>query len=171
MPQLPKDVAKRTAEAESGWDMDEGIYVVSLKAVYDTDPKTKKEYSGDKGPYWNWVVEFPSTGTAAEINENRYKKRQLWRSISLSEEADNMRQEAYTAFGDPTASVNTDELIGNFAFVETYNDEWNGQVRPKVRKFMPLDAETAAKLGQEPITPAKGASKGKAKTENTEALY
>ncbi len=168
MPQLPKDVAKRTAEAESGWDMEEGVYVVALKAVYDADPKTKKEYSGDKGPYWNWVVEFPKTGIAADINEGRYKGRQLWRSISLSESADNMRQEAYNAFGDPTASVNTDELIGNFAFVETYNDEWDGQLRAKVRKFMPLDAETAAKLDQK-VTPA---SKGKGKAaEKAEDLY
>jgi hypothetical protein len=168
MPQLPKDVAKRTAEAESGWDMEEGIYVVALKAVHDADPKTKKVYEGDKGPYWNWVVEFPKTGPAAEINENRYKGRQLWRSISLSESADNMRQEAYTAFGDPTASVNTDELIGNFARVETYNDEWDGQLRAKVRKFMPLDAETAAKLGEPTTEKGKAAKKA---TTATETLY
>lgn len=159
MPKLPGDVAKRTAEAESGWDMEEGIYVVQLKAVYDADPKTKKVYEGAKGPYWNWVAELPKTGEAADINGGRYKGRQLWRSISLSPEADPMRQEAYTAFGDPTASVDTDDLIGNFALVETYNDEYNGQVSAKVKKFMPLDAETAAKLGAD-VTAANHSKKG-----------
>lgn len=170
MPQLPKDVAKRTAEAESGWDMEEGIYVVALKAVYDADPKTKKVYEGDKGPYWNWVAEFPKSGEAAEINGGRYKGRQLWRSISLSDSADTMRQQAYTAFGDPTASVNTDELIGNFALAEVCNEEWDNTVRAKVKNFKPVtdDPEIAERLGVS--LASKGKSKGGKPGTNPEDL-
>jgi len=172
MPKLPENIAKRTAEAETGWSMEESIYVVQLKAVYDADPKTKKAYEGPKGPYWNWVVEFPKSGIAADLNENRYKGRQLWRSVSLSEDADNIRKETYEAFGDPTASIDTDELIGNFALVETYNDEYNGQISAKVKKFMPLDPEQAAKLDQKVVTPAASGGKGKGKAaDKPEELY
>jgi len=146
MPKMDSKAAQRTQSAESGWDMDEGIYLVQLKEVLDTNPRTKEALEGSKGPYWNWVVTFPKSGVAAEINDGRYKGRQLWRSISLDESADNMRQEAFNAFGDPTCSVDTDELIGNYALVETYNDEYNGQINAKVRKFMPVDADTAARL-------------------------
>lgn len=174
MPQMDSKAAERTKSAESGFDMDEGIYLVQLKEVLDTDPRKKTPYEGAKGPYWNWVVTFPKTGVAAEINENRYRGRQLWRAISLDESADNMRQEAFNAFGDPTCSVNTDELIGNYAFVETYNDEYNGQVNAKVKKFMPLDAETAARLtaeGEGSGVPATSTKSSKGKSKEAEDLY
>ncbi len=160
MPQLPKDVAKRTETAErTSWDIEDGLYVVELTSVDDKDPKTKKAYSGDKGPYWRWNVKL-STG---EENGGKYKGRELNRAISLSEGADGMRQEAYIAFGDPTCSVNTDTLIGNKGLAEIKNKPGNkdpNKLFPEIVGFYPLDSEAATANG--------GADKG---SENDEENF
>lgn len=157
MPQLPKEAAERTA----GWEIEEGIYVVELKAVDDVNPKTKQAYVGKESgiPFWNWVVVFPE-----DANGGRYKRRELTRVISTGESSDGMRAEAFTAFGgDP--SEHTDTMIGNRALAKVELEEYENVVRPKIVRFMPLDLEN-----QTTGTPAATGTKGKGKGTPAEEL-
>jgi|SRR5882724_2480483 len=163
MPQLDKETAARTAEAESGWGMLEGIYEVELTAVTDADKSGKPFVGKESGvPFWKWEVTFPD-----DANEGKYKRRKLWRQISLSENADGMRNEAFAAFGADT-STNTDDLIGRRCLVQVANREWNGQDQAEVQKFMPLASASKDTSGGTTTTKGKGAAKT---TETEKALF
>jgi len=159
MPQLDKEAAERTA----GWEMEDGLYEVELKAVYDVDPKTKAPYVGKESgvPFWNWVVVFPD-----DANGGRFKRREIWRVISTGETSDGMRAEAFIAFGmDP--SDNTDKGIGKRALARVESEEYDGVTRPKIKAFYPL-ADGAKTTG----APSKGATKaGNKPAAEEKALY
>lgn len=134
MPKLPADVAKATAEAEIGNEIEEGTYRMVLTAV--TDEKNGKPNSGPKGPYWTWELTFPDDAP-------RYKRRKVWRNISLGEDAASLRREAYAAFGaDP--SVDTDDLIGKECDVVIGTRLYEGKPQVDVRRLLPPEGVVAS---------------------------
>lgn len=152
MPQLDKEAAESTA----GWEMEDGIYEVELKAVHDVNPKTKQAYIGKESgvPFWNWVVVFPD-----DANGGRFKRREIWRVISTGDTSAGMRAEAFAAFGgDPFKS--TDLIIGKRALAKVEMEEYEGVTNPKVKAFYPLNegAKTAT-------TASKGAKTTKGAAE------
>lgn len=160
MPKLDAKNAEETAKAESGWDMEPGFYEVELSAVLDIDPKTKEPFRGKESgePYWKWEVTFPD-----DANEGRYKRRKLWRQISLGDKTAGMRRQAFAAFGEKP-DVDTDTMIGRRCIVEVYNEKYNGQDNAKIKNFLPLETTADPYAGDE-------TGGGKGAKENGASLY
>lgn len=100
MPQLSKEAAKATGEAESASfeAFPEGIYYGTLQDV--------EVREGSKGPYWSWRY-----GDIMSVEDEKSYPGSIWNNTSESEAARWKMKESFDAFGvDP--DTDTDELIG-----------------------------------------------------------
>ena len=100
MPQLSKEQAESTKEAESSFAaLPEGLYIGVLSEVTSGE--------GPAGEYWSWRF----TDLISLDDEDFLASGSLWINTSLSDAAAWKLNEVFQAFGaDP--SVDTDTLLG-----------------------------------------------------------
>lgn len=145
MAKLNKQMAKRTAEASSGFEpIPDGAYHVRLVEV-------DSSREGNAGPYWSWEFDVVEPGDGLN--------RKLWNNTSLSEQALWKLQETFKAFGVPE-DTDTDEILGRVckAIVSTrtiQQGQRKGELTNQIDRLVPKDEDFEA---PEPAGAAAGGS-------------
>jgi hypothetical protein len=145
MPQLSKDMAEKTAEAESNFELvPENTYILVLKE----DPAVKE---GPNGPYWSWVFEIPQG--------EEFAGRRFWNNTSLGDNALWKLNETFAAFGVPT-STNTEDLIGRrvkAVIVQEVQEKGKnaGELQNTIKTLLPAEPKDGAPAASGPKSKPK----------------